>query len=149
MAELVKTRPRRRTATRFPTFFQDWMSDLMTPAWADEAEPASTMWAPRLDFMETDGAYEMQVDLPGLTKDDISIDVDERRLVVHGQREETTRDEEANMLRLERRFGRFYRSLALPEAAEPHRAEATFHDGVLTVRIPKSETKKPTKISIQ
>jgi len=125
MAELVKTRPRRRTATRFPTFFQDWMNDLMTPAWADEAEPASTMWAPRLDFMETDGAYEMQVDLPGLTKDDISIHVDERR------------------------FGRFYRSLALPDAAEPHRAEATFHDGVLTVRIPKSETKKPTKISIQ
>lgn len=149
MTELVKSRPRRRTWPRFPSLFQDLMSEAFTAPWDEEGEPRSALWAPRMDLVETDGAFELQMDLPGLSKDDVSIDVENHRLVVHGQREESTREEEANVLRMERNYGRFYRSLVLPDAALPEKAEATFNKGVLTIRVPKAEAKKPKKISIK
>lgn len=148
MTERVKARPRRRTWPRFPSLLQDVMGDVFISPW-DEEETPSAMWAPRMDLIETDGAYEVHLDLPGLAKENVSVDVEDHRLVVHGQRDEATRSDDANVLRMERSYGRFYRSLTLPEAAAPEKAQATFRDGVLTIRVPKSEAKKPTKISIQ
>lgn len=148
MTELTKARPRRRTGLRVPRLFQDLMDEFLIMPWQADLEQPSAMWSPRMDLVETDGAYELQIDLPGLTKDDVSIDVENHRLVVHGQRQEETRKDEENVLHLERHFGRFYRSLALPDTALPEKAEATFEGGVLTIRIPKSKAKKPKKISI-
>lgn len=149
MTELVKSRPIRRRWPRVPSLFQDLMDDLLIAPWEEETERPSAMWAPRMDLIETDDAYELQMDLPGLTKDDVSIDVENHRLVVHGQRKEATRKEEANVLRMERTVGRFYRSLTLPDAALPEKAEATFRDGVLSIRVPKTKARKPKKISIK
>lgn len=149
MTELTKTPSRRRAALRVPRTFRDLMEDFWITPWSEEAERSTTMWSPRMDLVETDDAYELHMDLPGLDSDNVSIDVENHRLVVHGQRQEETREEETNYLRVERNFGRFYRSLTLPDAAAPERAEATFRDGVLTIHVPKSEAKKPKKISIQ
>lgn len=149
MSELTKTRPRRRTWARFPDVIQDMMDDVFMAPWDQDRERPSAMWSPRMDLVETDGAYELQMDLPGLGADDVSIDVEDHRLVVHGQREEETREEEANVLRMERHSGRFYRRLILPDSAIPEKANATFRDGVLTIRVPKAEAKKPKKIKIQ
>jgi HSP20 family protein len=149
MAELVKTRPRRRSWPRVPSLFQDLMGDFLVTPWQADLEQPAAMWSPRMDLIESDGAYELHMDLPGLSKDDVSIDVENHRLVVHGQRQEETRKDDDNVVRMERHFGRFYRSLTLPETALPEKAKATFEDGVLTIRIPKSEAKKPKKISIQ
>jgi HSP20 family protein len=148
MTELTRSRPRRRSWTALPRLVQDLMDEALFTPWDADTERPTAMWSPRMDLVETDGAYQVQMDLPGLTKDDVSIDVENHRLVVHGHREEETREEESNVLRLERHSGRFYRSLTLPDAARPEQAEATFRDGVLTVRIPKAEAKTPTKIRI-
>ena len=149
MTELVKTRPPRRRWSRFPSLLQDLMGDVFIDPWDEEVERPTAMWSPRMDLIETDGGYDLHMDLPGLTKDDVSIDVENHRLVVHGQRQEETRTEDANVLRMERRYGHFYRSLLLPDAALPDKAEATFRDGVLTIHVPKSEAKKPKKIRIE
>jgi HSP20 family protein len=125
------------------------MEDVLTTPWREDVEPPATIWSPRMDLVETDGAYELHMDLPGLNGDNVSVDVEDHRLVVHGRRGEETREEEANYLRIERNFGRFYRSLTLPDMTVPEQAEATFRDGVLTIRVPKSEAKKPKKISIR
>jgi HSP20 family protein len=125
------------------------MEDFLVTPWSEDVEPPTPIWSPRMDLVETEGAYEVHMDLPGLNSDNVSIDAEDHRLVVHGRRQEETRKEEANYLRVERNSGRFYRSLTLPDAAVPERVEATFRDGVLTIHVPKSEAKKPKKISIQ
>jgi len=149
MTELTKTPTRRRTTLRVPRTFRDLMEDFLITPWSEEVEQPTTMWSPRMDLVETDDAYELHMDLPGLNSDNVSIDVENHRLVVHGQRQEETREEETNYVRVERNFGRFYRSLTLPDAALPEKAEATFRDGVLTIRVPKSKAKKPKKIAIR
>jgi HSP20 family protein len=169
------------------------MDEALFAPWDEDTERPAALWSPRMDLVETDGAYQVQMDLPGLTTDDVSIDVDDHHLVIHGRRAEETRtgkagtgkagtgkagtgeagtgeagtgeagkgeageektdgekagEEEARVLRLERHYGHFYRSLTLPDAARPEQAEATFRDGVLTVRIPKAEAKTPKTIRI-
>jgi HSP20 family protein len=168
MTELTRSRPRRRSWTALPRLVQNLMDEALFSPWDEDIERPTAMWSPRMDLVETDGAYQLQMDLPGLTKDDVSIDVENHRLVIHGRRAEETRgeagreeeageeeageeeagEEETRVLRLERRYGRFYRSLTLPDSAQPEQAEATFRDGVLTVRIPKAEAKTPKTIRI-
>jgi HSP20 family protein len=168
MTELTRSRPRRRSWPALPRLVQDLMDEALFAPWDEDTERPAALWSPRMDLVETDGAYQVQMDLPGLTTDDVSIDVDDHRLVIHGRRAEETRtekagkgeageektdgekagEEEARVLRLERHYGRFYRSLTLPDAARPEQAEATFRDGVLTVRIPKAEAKTPKTIRI-
>jgi len=158
MTELTRPRPRRRSWPALPRLVQDLMDEALFTPWDEDTERPAALWSPRMDLVETDGAYQVQMDLPGLTTDDVSIDVDDHRLVIHGRRAEETRtekagkgeagEEEARVLRLERHYGRFYRSLTLPDAARPEQAEATFRDGVLTVRIPKAEAKTPKTIRI-
>jgi HSP20 family protein len=153
MTARSRSRPRRRSWPALPRLVQDLMDEALFAPWDEDAERPAALWSPRMDLVETDGAYQVQMDLPGLTTDDVSIDVDDHRLVIHGRRAEETRtekagEEEARVLRLERHYGRFYRSLTLPDAARPEQAEATFRDGVLTVRIPKAEAKTPKTIRI-
>ena len=111
-------------------------------------ETTSTVWAPRMDLMEADDSYHMQVDLPGISKSDVSITVDENRLIIRGERTHETRDEDENMVRMERSFGTFYRSVRLPKSVDEDKIKATFRNGVLSVDIPKLETSKPKTVKI-
>lgn len=135
--------------TRRTARLRDLMDELLATAWDEDSPASSGLWAPRIDIMETDGAYELRMDLPGLSKDEITINVENHRLTVHGEREEERREDDMNMLRMERHVGRFYRSLPLPEDALPEQAEASFRQGVLAIRLPRTASKKPTRVSIQ
>jgi HSP20 family protein len=106
-------------------------------------------WIPAMDLVETEDALILRADLPGMSEDDIKLEVEDRTLTVSGERE--AEHEEAKpegFYRLERAFGRFERTLTLPKGADASAVSANFDRGVLEVRIPKPEEVKPRRIEI-
>lgn len=125
------------------------LDSVFSPAQQDDEEKrVSTVWTPRMDLTETDDAYHVQMDLPGLKKGDINVRMDGHRLLVSGERARETTSEDENHVRSERYFGSFYRSVRLPMAVEEESIRARFKNGVLTIDLPKSEKSKPKRIEI-
>ncbi len=91
------------------------------------------------DLSETDEAYELEVDLPGLKRDDVAVDYSSGMLTISGERADEREDKRRGYHLTERSYGSFRRSFRVPDNVEPDRIEARFTDGVLTVRLPKSE----------
>ena len=105
-------------------------------------------WTPAMDLVETDDHFVLRADLPGMTQDDISIEVEDRALTVSGERKAEHEVRQEGFHRVERSFGHFSRSLTLPEGVDPESVTAAFDRGVLEVRVPKPEQRKPRRISI-
>jgi HSP20 family protein len=105
-------------------------------------------WMPAMDVVETDDQFVLRADLPGMSEEDVNIEVEDRVLTVSGERKATHEVAKDGFHRVERAFGTFSRSLTLPEGINPEAVEASFDRGVLEVRIPKPEQPKPRKISI-
>src|SRR5215217_3008325 len=102
-------------------------------------------WVPPMDLVEAEDHFVLKADLPGLTDGDVNIEVQDGSLTISGQREA---EHEHGWYRIERAFGSFNRSLTLPDGVDPDRIEASFSHGVLEVRIPKPEQRKPRRIEI-
>jgi HSP20 family protein len=105
-------------------------------------------WAPAMDLMEVEDQLVLRADLPGLSEDDVNIEVRDNILTVSGERKSEHQDKRNGYYRVERSFGRFGRSLTLPEGVDADRIDASFDKGVLEVRIPKPEARKPRRIAI-
>src|SRR6185295_8042815 len=105
-------------------------------------------WMPAMDLVEADDSYVLQADLPGLTQDDIQIEFEDRTLTVSGERKAEHEIKKDGYVRVERAFGSFSRSLTLPQGVDPEALAASFENGVLEVRIPKPEARKPRRIEI-
>src|SRR3954466_7707353 len=105
-------------------------------------------WMPAMDLVETDSHFVLTADLPGLTEDDVTIEVDDRVLTISGERQAKHESSKDGYHRVERAFGSFSRSLTLPKGVNAEAVEAAFEHGVLEIRIPKPEQPKPRKISI-
>jgi HSP20 family protein len=105
-------------------------------------------WAPAMDLMEAEGQLVLKADLPGLSEDDVNIEVRDNVLTVSGERKSEREHKRNGYYRVERAFGRFARSMTLPEGVDADKIEASFDKGVLEVRIPKPEERKPRRISI-
>ena len=105
-------------------------------------------WRPVVDAYEKDDAIVIKAELPGVKKENITIDVRDNVLTLKGERQHDKRLEEKSYLRRERFHGRFQRSFTLPEAVDPEKIAATYKDGVLEVKLPKLETCKAKKIDI-
>jgi HSP20 family protein len=116
------------------------------------AGSVSPMWIPSLDAYETQHAYVVQLDLPGVSPDNVEVNFEQNTLTVRGNRSRTVQSSETGgelrVFLAEREWGTFARSLRFPQHVEGDKIEATFHDGVLTITIPKAEAAKPRKISI-
>jgi HSP20 family protein len=93
---------------------------------------------PASDLRETDSAYQLMIELPGLRREDVDVSVRGDSLVITGQKTEEKEDATAAYRLSERRFGRFQRSFAIPQDVDRSRIEATFRDGVLRISLPKS-----------
>ncbi|MES3628588.1 MAG: Hsp20/alpha crystallin family protein [Longimonas sp.] len=115
----------------------------------DRSESTARMWAPRTDMVETADNYEIHLDLPGMSKDDLKINMQERQLTVSGERRHEARNEDDEFVRVERAFGHFHRSFTLPQSIQEDNIEAAYEDGVLKITVPKAEESKPRQISIQ
>lgn len=106
-------------------------------------------WIPPMDLVETDDHFILKADLPGLAEGDVNIEVEDSVLTVSGERKAEHEDKREGYVRVERAYGSFRRSLTLPEGIDPEAVTATFDKGVLEVRIPKPEQRKPRKVAIQ
>lgn len=106
-------------------------------------------WVPPMDLLEADDHFVLRADLPGLSHEDVSIEVQDDTLTIAGERAAEHERAERGWFRVERSFGRFHRSLTLPDGVDPDAVTAEFDRGVLTVRIPKPEERKPRRIEIR
>ncbi len=109
---------------------------------------ASRRWVPAMDLVEDDSSLVLRADLPGISEDDVEIEVKDRVLTVSGERKAEEKKEGEGYYRVERSFGSFSRSLTLPEGVEAEQVEAAFDNGVLEVRIPRPKEQKPHRVEI-
>jgi HSP20 family protein len=105
-------------------------------------------WIPAMDLVETDDHLVLRGDLPGMTEDDVDIEIKDNVLTVSGERKSEHDERGEGFHRVERAFGSFSRSLTLPQGIQPDRIEAKFENGVLEVQIPKPAEAKPTRVQI-
>ncbi|MBP2328709.1 HSP20 family protein [Kibdelosporangium banguiense] len=108
--------------------------------------PTASAWSPLADLCETDDAYIVEVDVPGVKRDDITIDLRDDELTITGELKETER--EGLFRKRTRRTGHFDYRMTLPRNVAPDQIDASLANGVLTVRIPKTETAKARRIEI-
>lgn len=115
----------------------------------DDGASEQAVWAPRTDLVESEDAYRIHLDLPGMSKDDLKINYQDNQLTVSGERTSDRTDETEEYVRVERSFGHFYRSFTLPRTVSAEDISATYENGVLTVRVPKTDEVTPRQIDIQ
>ena len=109
---------------------------------------AMRRWMPAMDLVETDEHFVLRADLPGMTEADVNIELEDNVLTVSGERRAEHEEKREGFYRVERAFGTFSRALTLPKGIDPEAVNASFSNGVLEVRVPKPEQRKPRKISI-
>jgi HSP20 family protein len=135
MALLMKPEPFTREIDRvFDAFFGQ----------TDQAR----RWVPPVDLVEAEDHFVLKADLPGLGEGDLNIELQDGTLTISGERGAEHEQREKGWYRIERAFGRFSRSLTLPDGVDPDAIEASFSNGVLEVRIPKPAERKPRRIAI-
>jgi HSP20 family protein len=122
--------------------------DRLFDAFLGRADRQGRRWVPPVDLVEAEDHFVLKADLPGLTQDDVSIEVQDGTLSISGERKAEHEQHERGWYRIERAFGSFSRSMTLPEGIDPEGIKAEFHNGVLEVRIPKPEARKPRRIEI-
>lgn len=103
-------------------------------------------WTPRADVLESEQGYQLQLDLPGVKKEDIQIQVEDGTLVVKAERKLHSNLEEYH--RVERPYGNFARSFELPDAVDPAGIEAKLSDGVLSLMLPRRAEARPRQIAV-
>jgi HSP20 family protein len=105
-------------------------------------------WMPAMDLVETADHYVLRADLPGLSDEDVNVQLEDNMLTISGERKAEHESEQESYYRLERAFGAFSRSLTLPDGVEPDGVQADFDRGVLEIRIPKPAQKKSRQVQI-
>jgi HSP20 family protein len=105
-------------------------------------------WAPALDVQEDKDKFTVNLELPGLKREDISVQIEDGSLVVSGERKEETVSEGTEVHRRERYYGKFSRALTLPVAVAADQVKANYKDGVLSISLPKAEEAKPKSIDV-
>ena len=106
-------------------------------------------WSPAVDVKETDNSFVLTADIPGLTKKDIKVNVDNGKLSISGERTYETDQENDNYHYRERRFGTFDRSFNLPDTVDEEKISASFKIGILNVSLPKHENILPKEREIK
>jgi HSP20 family protein len=106
-------------------------------------------WTPPMDLVEAEDHFLLRADLPGLREGDVNIEVRDNTLRISGERKAEHEQRERGWYRLERQFGKFSRALTLPDGLDADGIDASFDHGVLEVRIPKPEERKPRRIEIK
>lgn len=112
---------------------------------------AMAAWVPHVEMMEREGQFIVHADLPGLSKEDVKVEVTDEAVTIHGERKEEKKEEKKGYYYNECRYGSFYRSVPVPEGADPSKATAEFHNGMLEVVMPgpKHPEKKGRPLEIK
>jgi HSP20 family protein len=123
----------RQVVRDFDRFFNERGLPFFRPRWREYNEFA---WTPELEVFERDNGLVVRLDLPGLTKDDVKIEVIEGNLTIWGERKRETKEERQGWYSSERTYGTFYRAIPLPEGVNAAEIRGTFTNGVLEVIVP-------------
>jgi HSP20 family protein len=128
--------------------FDDLFNSFFWPTRAAEDTQGLWNWNPAVDVYENDHAIIVKAELPGVDKDQITVDVQGRTLTLKGERKTETETKEENYYRRERSYGHFERAFTLPAEVDPETVKAEYKDGVLKVEVPKPEAQKPKQITV-
>ncbi|MCP3852961.1 MAG: Hsp20/alpha crystallin family protein [Gammaproteobacteria bacterium] len=104
-------------------------------------------WMPVVDIEETEDAFAIKAELPGVEKDDVSINIDKGILTIKGEKKTETEDKKRH--RIECSYGSFVRSFTLPQSVKVDEVQAEYNNGILNLNIPKSEEAKPKEIEVK
>ncbi len=144
----------KRNTTNFPTLFNDnrnrstlRFSDMLDEIMEDAFSRSKGTFVPELNVYETDKEFEITVALPGMRKENIDISFENNTITISGERE-LKEEENTKYHRIESRFGKFERSLPLPNVIDAEKISATYENGVLTVNVPKLKEKAGKKIEV-
>lgn len=129
----------------FQTLFSRLFGDTL-PEFYGAAETAG---APRTNISETDTAYELSFELPGMEEKDIQVDMQDHMLTVTAERKDQRESGGKRWHRVEHRYGRFSRTISLPNDAAPAGIDAVYKAGVLSITVPKAPESRPTKIAVK
>jgi len=105
-------------------------------------------WMPPVDVTEDDSEFVFRIELPGIDRQAVSVDVKDGVLTVNGERMPRI-DNEARIIRREQAYGKFHRCFTLPDGVKTDKVKAVFKDGILTLKVPRSEAAKPRTIRIE
>lgn len=143
---MSKAPVRSRRTGRIPMIFDEleglW-SSLMGQPFPFAPISRGEGWIPSVDVFEKEGHLVIQMDLPGMKKEDIDVSLEQNALLVRGERKSESETKEENFYRMERTAGSFYRAIPLPFEVTQNDVEAQFKDGVLEVRVPKPPEERP------
>ena len=143
MSTLNRWEPFRGVST-----LQEQINRLFTDSFERTGESNLTTWAPSVDIYENEQELVVKADLPDVDPKDLDIRVENNILTIRGERKFETKADEANYLRVERAYGAFSRSFSLANTVNSEAIKADYHDGVLTLTIPKREEAKPKQIKV-
>ncbi len=114
------------------------------------SEPSSNRpWSPAVDIYETENDLVLKADLPEVSQKDIDVRVENQTLTIAGERKFEKEDSTKGFHRIERAYGNFVRSFAVPNTFDTEKISAEFHNGVLTVTLPKKEAAKPRQVKVE
>ncbi len=154
--EVVKAEPSRAVSPfeemekRFEEFFKRPFS-LFGPSWFPDLRLEREVISPTVDIFEEDDDVVVKVELPGMKKEDIDVNITDDTVTISGEKKKEEKIEKKNYFRMERSYGSFTRSFRMPTEVQSDKAKANFKDGILEVRIPKTEEakKKEKKVLIE
>ena len=146
---LIKWHPVNGFATEFVNMQReiDRMFDRFRGGMADNGETST--WLPAIDVVENQDDYVVKAELPGVNKNDVKITVQNDVLTIRGEKKSEKEEKENSYHRIERSFGVFQRSFTLPKSVKNEKIEASYDNGVLTVKLPKIEEAKPKEIEVK
>jgi HSP20 family protein len=144
--ELVRWRPRRD----LPVLPEevDRALDRMVRTWMGPVSFSEFSWSPVVDVSETSDEVVVKAEMPGMSKDDIDISVEDNQLILSGEKRQEQEEKDASYYRVERSYGSFRRVFTLPARVDVAAVTASYQDGILTVRVPKAEAAKAKRIEI-
>ena len=145
------TQMTRYSPTRTVRDLQREVDDIFSRFFDRSSDSGSTsaVWAPKTDLVETDDEFRLHLDVPGMSKEDITINLQNNTLTVSGERRSTRKNEGDDYVRVERSFGNFHRTFTLPNSVDAEGIEARYDNGVLTITVPKTEKAARRRIEIQ
>jgi HSP20 family protein len=131
------------------TIFEDWRPFELSPRFRRLLEQRPSVFAPAIDVHEADKEYVVTAEVPGVAKNELTLEVDEGMLTIRGEKKSEREEKKERRRWVERTYGAFSRSFRLPADAQVDKIDASFKDGVLTIKIPKSEARKPKTVAVK
>jgi HSP20 family protein len=143
----VTNEPPRRDAL---SVIREEMDDLLSRVWGGREDGwFAGVFSPSLDVAEADNAYQLRMDIPGMQASDINVEVHGNLVTISGERKEEKEETDKTFHRVERRTGKFSRTLTLPSNVNEGEVAADYAQGVLTVMLPKREEAETKKINVK